>query len=105
LFYKSRWTQEELAVKEGKSQSWVARQLLFGRFLTNMPNGITVESALSEGQFRKAWEKTNKNEPNERVRFRQALEFMADIVLHGSFSSCVILRNCSRQSHRYLTVL
>jgi hypothetical protein len=31
LFHRSNWTQEQLAKKEGKAQSWVARRLLFGR--------------------------------------------------------------------------
>ncbi len=44
LFARSNWTQEQLAKKEGKNQSWVARQLLFGRFLSFMPMGINPEN-------------------------------------------------------------
>jgi hypothetical protein len=33
LFYRSGWTQEELAKKEGKSPQWVAQRIRFGRFL------------------------------------------------------------------------
>ncbi|MDX0657913.1 hypothetical protein GOD21_12870 [Sinorhizobium medicae] len=61
LFYRSGWTQEELAAKEGKNQSWVSRQVLFGAFLNFMPMGIKSDSALktlSERRFRALWQKT-----------------------------------------------
>lgn len=33
LFYRSGWTQEMLAAKEGKSAGWICQKLRFGRFL------------------------------------------------------------------------
>src|SRR5262249_22063488 len=43
LFYRSSWTQEELTKKEDKAQPYIARRLLFGRFLNFMPTGINPE--------------------------------------------------------------
>jgi len=73
LFAASGWTQEQLAAKENKNQSWVARRLRFGQFLLFMPAGINPEnlpSDLSEWTFRRFWERTDKS-PNDRERFMQ----------------------------------
>jgi hypothetical protein len=71
LFYRSGWTQQELANKEGKSQQNIARALRFGRFLNFTPSGVFPQN-LTEGRFRGYWEQTDK-EPNERQRFDQVL--------------------------------
>lgn len=79
LLYRSGWTQENLAKKEGKSRVWVSRQTLFGRFLSFVPMGTNAEKAsidLSERRFRSYWDQTNKNEINEAVRFRAVIELM-----------------------------
>src|SRR5262245_52706437 len=55
LFYRSGWTQEELAEKEGKSVSWISYRLRFGRFLnfsTVVEKSENRPKAFTEGRFR-----------------------------------------------------
>ena len=71
LFARSGWTQDDLAKKEGKSQSWVGQRLCFGRFLnftTNVVNAVAPPTNLTEGYFRKYWEKADPCGGNERQR-------------------------------------
>lgn len=75
LFYRSGWTQEQLATAEGKSQKWVSRRLLFGRFLGFIPTGIFPKS-LTERRFLGYWERIDKTETNERVRFLAVQQLM-----------------------------
>jgi hypothetical protein len=71
LFYRSGWTQEDLAKAEGCSRPIITRRLLFGRFLAFVPSGHIppIPSNLSERRFRSYWERTDKAEGNERKRF------------------------------------
>lgn len=81
LFARSGWTQEKLAAKELKPQNWVSRHLKFGHFLSFIPMGINSENLpknLSERRFRSFWEQTDKNEPNDRIRFQAVLKMVQD---------------------------
>ena len=44
LFYRSGWTQEQLAAKEGRPQSRISEMLLFGRFLNFIQDRISTET-------------------------------------------------------------
>ena len=81
LFARSGWTQEKIAKKEGKSQSWVSYRLVFGRFLEFTTIVVKPENLprnLTEGRFRELWKKADHNESNERIRFQQVLEQIHD---------------------------
>jgi hypothetical protein len=77
LFYRSGWTQQKLAEKEGKKQQWIARQVKFGQFLDFTPIGVNTKigPAITEGAFRDCWDKTDGN---DRERFQQAAELLAE---------------------------
>ena len=77
MFARCGWTQEQLAQKEGKTQAHVGKVLRFGRFLTFSSvelNAEFVPTNLTEFRFRQYWERTDKTEINEPVRF---LNFIA----------------------------
>jgi transcriptional regulator with XRE-family HTH domain len=82
LFAHSNWTQEELAKKEGKSQSWIQYRLRFGRFLdftTMVVKAENVPNNLTERRFRQFWEQTDASGSKEEFRFRQIVK-----ALHGA---------------------
>ena len=83
LFHRSGWTQEKLAAKEGKSQSWVDQRLRFGRFLGFTTTVVNSELPLTEYRFRtEYWEKTAGD---ERERFREITKrIQADVTLSRS---------------------
>jgi hypothetical protein len=79
LFYRSGWTQAELAKAERKSEGWVNQRLRFGRFLdflTGVRNPEIAPVEITEGRFRRYWERTDKSETNERARFVVVLRLM-----------------------------
>jgi hypothetical protein len=81
LFYRSGWTQEQLAKAENKSAFWVSKRLLFGRFLGFLSTDKKLESVprnLSERRFRSYWEQTDKAEGNERIRFAEVQRLMEE---------------------------
>lgn len=67
LYYRSAWTQEELAKVEGCSNRIMAYRLTFGRFLAFATGGSNPRN-LCERTFRKYWERTDKANGNERQR-------------------------------------
>jgi len=73
IFYQSGWTQEELAAFVGKSRSYCARRLLFGRFLGFVPDRHISRND-TEWRFRSFWERTQGT--NERQRFTHVLRLM-----------------------------
>lgn len=79
LFFRSGWTQEKLAAKEGKSQRYISNRLCFGRFLGFSATALNADLPpnLTERAFRKVWERTEKDS-NERARFQAVLRLMAE---------------------------
>lgn len=75
LFYRSGWTQERLAAKEGCSRPYVTRKLLFGAFLNFVPIGTTPKN-LTEGKFRGYWERTTGS--NQRQRFAEVARLIEE---------------------------
>lgn len=76
LFCRSGWTQEQLAAAEGKSQFWVSKHLLFGRFLAFISMDIIAQN-LTERRFRSCWEQTEKtSKDNEIARFDAVIRLM-----------------------------
>jgi hypothetical protein len=79
LFYRSNWTQEDLAKKLGKTQQWVSYRVLFGKFLnftTTVVNTEITPKNLTERRFRSYWEQTEGS--NERGRFQAVLQLMRE---------------------------
>ncbi|MBA4065476.1 MAG: hypothetical protein C0501_17530 [Isosphaera sp.] len=67
-----RWTQDRIAERMGRRQSWVSKRLVFGRFLAFIPTGISAEG-LTERRFREHWKQTKKA-GGEDARFRAVLD-------------------------------
>jgi hypothetical protein len=79
LFYRSGWTQEQLAEKEKKSRPYIGQLMQFGRFLAfadasanaeNLPNNLSIS------RFRHYFDRTERGNGNERIRFKATLEMM-----------------------------
>jgi len=69
LFVSSGWTQQELAEFVGKSQFWVSKRLLFGRFLGFISTGYKTENLpehFPERRFRSFWSRTQGADPRQR---------------------------------------
>ena len=85
LFYRSGWTQEDLAKRESKSQKWIDFHMRFGRFLNFSTTVLNPENQpftppvnLTERRFRLYWERTDKSEGNERARFLAVARLMQE---------------------------
>ena len=77
LFYRSGWSQSQLAEHEGRSISWVSCRLRFGRFLAYSTNcRIDDLRRLTEGRFRSLWELTDKDN-TDAARFEAVVGFIA----------------------------
>jgi hypothetical protein len=85
LFWRSHWSQDELAQAEGKNQAWVSRRLLLGRFLDFMTAGhkTDIPPNLTERKFRGYWEQTERK-PKEQHRFADVVRMMQDDLRLGS---------------------
>jgi hypothetical protein len=58
LFFRSGWTQEQLAKKEGCKQPFISKRLVFGRFLGFIPTGIIFKN-LTVGRFGDYWQRSD----------------------------------------------
>lgn len=71
---REKWTQERIAKRMGKRQSWVSQRLRFGAFLAFITSGDNPEipalSGLTERGFRRLWSKTKGD---DKARYRQVL--------------------------------
>lgn len=95
LFHRCRWTQEQLAQKEGKSQHYISYRLRFGRFLKFITGSDKskepwnlIKKDLSEWKFRGFWEQTDK-ELDERFRFREVYRMLEEHITIKSAPSKV----------------
>lgn len=71
------WSQERLGKEEKKSQRWMSYRLCFGRFLT-FSTTVLIPKNLTERRFRGYWERTDKDEQNDRIRFRAVQKLMEE---------------------------
>lgn len=111
LFYQSGWTQEQLAATEQKSHQWVSRRLLFGRFLMFAPTGANPKN-LTERRFREYWNSADKNETNERIRFRQVEQLMKDELALSKdhapkklVAEAILATSADGEWHRFATIV
>ncbi len=79
LFEQCAWTQERIAERMGKKQPWVCKRLTFGRFLSFIPVGISID-ALTENRFREHWQRTKGK---EEERFAQVAWRLEHSIPHG----------------------
>ena len=75
LFYRSGWTEERLAKKERKSDSWVLSHVRFGRFLNFLTDVRELPKNLTEPRFRSYWLRADPQKTSERIRFQAVLKF------------------------------
>jgi hypothetical protein len=75
------WTQECIAERVGKSPQRIAQQLKFGAFLdfsTRVEITGLPMSKLCEKDFRRYWQRTDKGECNDNVRFKAVLGMLEE---------------------------
>ena len=80
LFIESGWTQDRIAKRMGRSQSWVGYRLVFGRFLQFTTTGGIFKKPpknLTERRFRSYFEQTDKT-AKEQHRFAAVLKLMEE---------------------------
>jgi hypothetical protein len=76
LFYRSGWTEEHLAKKEGRTRQWVSNHMRFGRFL-DFAGPEFLPKNLSTNKFLDIWERqTVQKERHERSRFQTVLKIV-----------------------------
>lgn len=84
LFYRSGWTQEQLAKKEGCKRVVVSYRLTFGRFLAFVTSG-DIPRNLTERRFRGYWQRTEGS--NERQRFAAVAKLIQEDIRVGASTS------------------
>jgi len=76
LFDRAGWTEERLAKKERKSDSWVLSHVRFGRFLNFLTDVRELPKNLTEPRFCSYWQRTDPKQTSERIRFQAVLKLM-----------------------------
>jgi hypothetical protein len=82
------WTQEELAGRMGRTQAWVSRQMLFGRFLDFITKvielgddddrgSITTVIKVGEARFNALWRDTDRA-ADEAARFVEVQQLLGE---------------------------
>lgn len=109
LYRRSGWTQEELAEKEKLAASHMAKKLRFGRFLEICSSG-TIPRNLSERRFRSYWERTDKSERNERIRFKAVQELMQEEITlrkprNSTLTKLILDRFADGKRHALATIV
>jgi hypothetical protein len=78
LLYRSGWTKEQLAKKEGRTHQWASYQIEFGRFVSSsLARSESLPKNLDTKKFLDIWEQQIvQKERNERTRFEAVLKLM-----------------------------
>jgi len=77
LIFRSKWSDSKLAKHEGKTERWVRYRTTFGAFL-DFGTTVPIPKSCTERRFREFWDRTDPNETNVRIRFREVARLMEE---------------------------
>ena len=82
LFYRSRWNENQIAKKEGRTHQWASDRMCFGRFLSfaaSLAETGSLPKNFSATRFLGMWEQSVRKGRNERIRFQQVLQIVRSV--------------------------